>query len=333
MTNPVKALFRRIAKRLYDAGRRDMRDVSPCLHLVSGWEQASIDPSCRLLVEQPQAHRFRIFLGEGAWLGRNVALSALGDGNILIGEDTSLQDDCLVGGDVRIGAHCLFGKNVFLSSTAHRFRDRPPWLIRDQDRLSWTDPAALLSSRSRRILIEDDCWIGQGVVVSPGVTIGRGAVVGANSVVTGDIAPYEVHGGVPARRIGIRLAFQPPASLDPARDDHIPYLYRGFHLTRNALTESRAAGGVRAGTKACMVLAGYESAAVTMRGKCDGQAVMDISVNGAPSVRFEVENLFDLRIGPASRRTDGGQLSPHTVIEIITSRDFLLAGVTAEPAA
>jgi len=49
------------------------------------------------------------------------------------------------------------------------------------------------------IVVEDDVWIGAGAVVTDGVRIGRGAVVAAGAVVTADVAPLTVVGGVPAR--------------------------------------------------------------------------------------------------------------------------------------
>jgi acetyltransferase-like isoleucine patch superfamily enzyme len=52
------------------------------------------------------------------------------------------------------------------------------------------------------IAIEDDVWIGAGAIVLPGVTVGRGAVVAAGAVVTGDVEPFTIVGGVPAKRIG-----------------------------------------------------------------------------------------------------------------------------------
>ena len=52
------------------------------------------------------------------------------------------------------------------------------------------------------IVIEDDVWIGAGAVVLPGVTIGRGSIVGAGAVVTGDVEPFSIVGGVPAKPIG-----------------------------------------------------------------------------------------------------------------------------------
>lgn len=53
--------------------------------------------------------------------------------------------------------------------------------------------------------IEDDAWIGFGAIIMAGTRIGRGAIVGAGSVVTKDIPPFEIHAGVPAKKIGERF--------------------------------------------------------------------------------------------------------------------------------
>jgi len=51
------------------------------------------------------------------------------------------------------------------------------------------------------IIIEDDVWIGASAVITDGVTVGRGAVVAAGAVVTKDVPPHTVVGGVPAKII------------------------------------------------------------------------------------------------------------------------------------
>lgn len=55
------------------------------------------------------------------------------------------------------------------------------------------------------VCIGSDVWIGANVTVRPGVRIGDGAIVGANSVVTGDIPPYAIYAGCPARLIRYRF--------------------------------------------------------------------------------------------------------------------------------
>ena len=52
-------------------------------------------------------------------------------------------------------------------------------------------------------VVGNDVWIGQNVTVMPGVHIGDGAIIAANSVVTKDVPPYSVVGGIPAKILHI----------------------------------------------------------------------------------------------------------------------------------
>jgi acetyltransferase-like isoleucine patch superfamily enzyme len=58
-----------------------------------------------------------------------------------------------------------------------------------------------VGSKKGKIVIEKDAWIGTGAVILPNITIGEFAIVGANSVVTKDVPPYTVVGGVPAKKL------------------------------------------------------------------------------------------------------------------------------------
>lgn len=56
------------------------------------------------------------------------------------------------------------------------------------------------------IVIGNDVWIGYEAVIMAGVTIGDGAIIGARAVVTKDVPPYTIVGGVPARDIRRRFS-------------------------------------------------------------------------------------------------------------------------------
>lgn len=56
------------------------------------------------------------------------------------------------------------------------------------------------------IIIEDNVWIGANCTITDGVKIGKEAVIGANSVVIKDVEPWSIMSGVPAVKIGSRLA-------------------------------------------------------------------------------------------------------------------------------
>jgi acetyltransferase-like isoleucine patch superfamily enzyme len=53
-----------------------------------------------------------------------------------------------------------------------------------------------------QIHLENDCWLGAGVIVLPDMTIGECSVAGAGSVVTSNIPPFKIYAGVPAKEIG-----------------------------------------------------------------------------------------------------------------------------------
>lgn len=73
-----------------------------------------------------------------------------------------------------------------------------------------TEPARAAPRRGDTI-VGNDVWIGYGAIVMPGVTIGDGAIVATGAVVTGDVPPYAVVGGNPAKVLKIRYE---PADVD-----------------------------------------------------------------------------------------------------------------------
>ena len=63
-----------------------------------------------------------------------------------------------------------------------------------------------LGDEDATITIEEDCWIGAGCILLPGITIRRGSIIGAGSVVTKDTLPYSVMVGCPARLKAVKFS-------------------------------------------------------------------------------------------------------------------------------
>jgi acetyltransferase-like isoleucine patch superfamily enzyme len=66
---------------------------------------------------------------------------------------------------------------------------------------NWSSLMEIFEPITGEVVLEDDCWLGAGVIIMPNVTVGKGAVIGAGAVVTKDIPPRTVFAGIPARKI------------------------------------------------------------------------------------------------------------------------------------
>ena len=115
--------------------------------------------------------------------------------SIVIGNNSFIGNFCEfnVRRKVTIGQNCLIAANCRLIDHDHN--------IEGSGKLP---PKA---GKEGEIIVEDHVWIGAGVCVLKNVHIGHGAVVGANAVVTKDVPPNQIWGGVPARKIGDRSSF------------------------------------------------------------------------------------------------------------------------------
>lgn len=110
-----------------------------------------------------------------------------GDG-IRLGEHVFINSNCtfLDGGDITIGAYTLVGPNVQIYTPQH-----PLDYLERRVEQEYAYP----------VTIGEDCWIGGGAVICPGVTIGDRCIIGAGSVVAKDIPSDCVAVGNPAKVI------------------------------------------------------------------------------------------------------------------------------------
>ncbi len=109
-----------------------------------------------------------------------------------------------VGKEVYIGQDLLIidePSDQAMVSIGDRVAISPRVTLVVSSRPNFSRIAPYVPVRHGPIIIENDAWLGTGVVVLPDITIGEGAVVGANSVVTKDVRPYTIVGGSPARFI------------------------------------------------------------------------------------------------------------------------------------
>jgi putative colanic acid biosynthesis acetyltransferase WcaF len=106
---------------------------------------------------------WKIKIGDYSWIGDDVVLYSLGE--------------------IEIGAHTVVSQKSYLCTGSHDYtkNDFPIY--------------------SKKIIIEDECWLATDVFVSPGVTIGRGTVVGARSTVIKDLNSNSVYVGSPVKFI------------------------------------------------------------------------------------------------------------------------------------
>lgn len=176
----------------------------------------------------------RLELKDGVFIGRSVEIGA---NDIFIDNNSSIQNNCILLGNIKIGKNCLFGSNVYVSSGKHHFKYKPELLIHDQDNLARANSL----DQSSFIEIEDDVWIGKNVVIINGVKIGKGAVIGANSLINKNVLPYTVVAGSPQKVISKRLNFfdDMPDILDGIMVESFPYFYKGVDYSLSTIEANK----------------------------------------------------------------------------------------------
>ncbi|MES2431377.1 MAG: DapH/DapD/GlmU-related protein [Bacteroidota bacterium] len=223
----------------------------------------------------------KIHLGNNTWTGKGVELNILTGTQIIIKDFTTIQDYCKLIGDVIVERYCVFAPMVFVSSGNHYAVKGNPDIIRNQDYKHLNDQA-LLTQHSKRVHIEEDCWIGIGVFIRQGVYIGRGAVIGANAIVTKNVLPYSIVAGS-NELISQRFEFNPIDEIVASKKDHIPYFYRGFLQKEDEVNLQSKFYGIFESSSAILILAQKTFREIHIEGKIAGRTrtfTLEIVLNG-----------------------------------------------------
>jgi acetyltransferase-like isoleucine patch superfamily enzyme len=140
------------------------------------------------------SHTIRKFILRcfGAKLGKNVSLysgfEVRNPWNLSIGTNSIIGFKCVL--DARrglvIGNYVNFSSEVMIWTLQHDYN------------------SPTFADKGGKVVIGDRAWLSCRSIILPGVTIGEGAVVAAGAVVTKDVAPYTIVGGIPAKEIGKR---------------------------------------------------------------------------------------------------------------------------------
>jgi len=118
-----------------------------------------------------------------------------------IGQNSSLNN-------VQIGKYCSISKNVNIGLAVHpiEFISTSPVFFSPHNATGygWIKNK-LFDDSPKKVIIGNDVWIGINVSIMGGVTIGDGAIIGSHSLVTKNVEPYTIVGGVPAKKIRKRF--------------------------------------------------------------------------------------------------------------------------------
>lgn len=153
---------------------------------------------------------FDSFMGKMTSIGCNsiVSNSRFGDytyvGNNCACYFVDVGKFCSIASGVRLGLHeHPVGANVSVYPAFHR-----PWPLARH-----ITPAFEFQT-IKRTTIGNDVWIGEGCIILSGISIGNGAVIAAGAVVSKDVPPYAIVGGIPAKLIRMRFAVEQIEKLE-----------------------------------------------------------------------------------------------------------------------
>ena len=122
----------------------------------------------------------------------NIEKGAVFSAKVSLGDYSGIGINAHISGTCTIGSYVMMGPNVTIITRNHKHDDlQQPMMFQGFE-------------EEKPVVIGDDVWIGERVMIMPGVHIGKGSIIAAGAVVTHDVPEYAVVGGVPAKIIKMR---------------------------------------------------------------------------------------------------------------------------------
>lgn len=144
--------------------------------ILLGWRGATIGKKPKIWRDVWVDEYRHLTIGDNVSIGKSVMLLAIGG--------------------ITVGDNVMIGHGAQIISAGHRIPEGDT-------------PMRFSGVEHAPIVIESDAWIGAGAIVLPGVTVGQGAVVAAGAVVTHDVDPLTIVGGIPANVLRVRQMDNP----------------------------------------------------------------------------------------------------------------------------
>lgn len=167
-------------------------------------------------------HKYLISIGKTLTLGDNIEINALSKHGVKIGDNVTILKNTIiectgvirelgegleignnvgisqscfiqVRGHVKIGSYVIMGPGVSIFSENHNTANIEEYIMSQ-------------GATRQGVIIKDGVWLGAKCTILDGVTVGEHSIVAAGSVVTKDIPPYSIVGGIPAKLIKNRKA-------------------------------------------------------------------------------------------------------------------------------
>lgn len=159
-----------------------------CPQSIRLGRNVALDDGC--LIDARGAGKDGVVIEDDVVVGRQTLIQAK-YGPVRIGKSTNIGAQCVVSasGGIRFGEHVLVGAHCYIGGGLYHSSRKDIPMIQQG-----------VYSRGP-VILEDDVWLGAGVIVLDNVRIGKGCIVGAGAVVTRDLPEYTVSVGAPARVI------------------------------------------------------------------------------------------------------------------------------------